>query len=135
MNILKKKELTNKNIKNIKTINHIVNLILFNDLQNGTYQLSQNLELSKMTKSQMLKFGNFIYGLKKEFPSIEFLDYWKNKVGKQPLFLGKWKDNKNNKWIIEIVEFETNKDKAIKKAIEAKQYSIWDISKEEEIIL
>ena len=107
-----------KNIKDIRNINKIRNLILFNDLKNGTYQLSQNLELSKMTKKQMLQEGNFIYGIKKEFPTIEFLDYWKTRVGNQPLFLGKWKDPKTKKWIIEIVEFEKDKQKAIKKAIE-----------------
>ena len=56
-------------------INYIRNLILLNDLQNGTYQLDQNLNLSKMTKKQMLQEGKFIFGIKKEFPSIEFLNY------------------------------------------------------------
>ena len=124
-----------KNIKGIRNINKIRNLILFNDLKNGTYQLNQNLELSKMNKKQMLLQGKFIFGIKKEFPTIEFLEYWKSRVGKQPLFLGKWKDPKNNNWIIEIVEFEKSREQAIKKAIEAKQFSIWDIEKEEEIIL
>ena len=124
-----------KNIKDIRNINKIRNLILFNDLKNGTFQLSQNLELSKMTKKQMLSEGNFIFGVKKEFPTIEFINYWKTRVGKQPLFLGKWKDPINNIWIIEIVEFEKDKQKAIKKAIEANQFSIWDIEQEEEIIL
>ena len=124
-----------KNIKDIRNINKIRNLILFNDLKNGTYQINQNLELSKMSKKQMLQEGNFIFGIKKEFPTIEFLDYWKTRVGNQPLFLGKWKDPKTKSWIIEIVEFEKDKQKAIKKAIEANQFSIWDIEKEEEIIL
>lgn len=124
-----------KNIKDIRNINKIRNLILFNDLKNGTYQLDLNFKLSKMTKNQMLKEGKFIYGIKKEFPSIEFINHWKENVGKQPLFLGKWKDLRNNVWIIEIVEFERDKQKAIKKAIEAKQFSIWNIEKEEEIIL
>ena len=123
-----------KNIKDIRNINKIRNLILFNDLKNGTYQLNQNLELSKMNKKQMLLQGKFIYGIKKEFPTIDFINHWKENVGKQPLFLGKWKDP-NNIWIIEIVEFEEDKEQAIKKAIEAKQFSIWDIEKEEEIIL
>lgn len=126
---------TIKQLKDIRNINKIINIIKLNDLKNGTYQLNENLELSKLTKKQMKEKGNFIYGVKKEFPSIEFLEYWKEKVGNQPLFLGKWKDIKNNIWIIEIVEFEVNKEQAIKKAIEAKQFSIWDIEKEEEIIL
>ena len=124
-----------KNIKDIRNINKIINTIKLNDLKNGTYQLTQNLELSKMSKKQMLNEGNYIYGIKKEFPTIEFLEYWKSRVGNQPLFLGKWKDLKNNKWIIEIVEFETSKEQAIKKAIKQKQFSIWDIEQEEEIIV
>ena len=129
------KDLTIKQLKDIRNINKIIKLIKLNDLKNGTYQLTQNLELSKMTKSQMKKEGNFIYGIKKEFPSIEFINYWKSRVGKQPLFLGKWKDPKNNKWIIEIVEFEKDKEQAINKAIKANQFSVWDINKEEELIL
>ena len=135
MNWINKKDLTIKQLKDIRNINKIINTIKLNDLKNGTYQLDPNFKLSKMSKNQMLLNGNFIYGIKKEFPSIEFINYWKTRVGKQPLFLGKWKDPRNNNWTIEIVEFETSKEQSIKKAIEANQFSIWDISKEEEIIL
>lgn len=135
MKELKKRDLTIKNIKNIKNINYIRNLILFNDLKNGTYLINENLEISKMDKKQMLKEGNFIYGIKKEFPTIEFINYFRERVGKQKIFLGKWKDPKNNIWIIEIVEFGNDKMEVIELANKYKQFSIWNIEKEEEIIL
>ena len=52
-----------------KTINYINQLIerLSKDKQeNATYELNQNLELSKMTKKQMLKRGNYIYGINQD---------------------------------------------------------------------
>lgn len=133
MNFLKERKI--KNIKDIRNINYLINILKFNDLKNGTYQLDNNFKLTRMNKQDMLRRGKFIFGIKKEFPSREFIKYWKNKVGIHPLFLGKWKDPRSNKWIIEIVEFENNRNKAIQKAIEAKQFSIWDAEKEEEIIL
>lgn len=124
--------------KTINYINQILEAIRKDKAKNATYQINQNLDISKMTKKQMLKKGNYIYGVNQDtlkdiyinliffiecFQDIEFLH------------LGKWEDPTSKKIIIEIVKFEFDKDKAINQAKKYNQKAIFDIKNNQDITL
>lgn len=126
----------NENFNNI-IYEMVIKKIINDKDKNATFSLDRNLNIIKLSNKTMLKYGNFVYGIKEDTMKkiIEniyiFLNYGKD----QKIFLGKWKDPKTNKIIIEIVKFGINKNKVINLAKYYKQYSIYDIKNNNEIVL
>lgn len=124
--------------KTINYINQLIDKISRDKQENATYELNHNLEFSKMTKKQMLKRGNYIYGINQDTLKdiyINLIFFIETFQDMEHLHLGKWKDPQTNKIIIEIVKFEFDKDKAIQQAKKYKQKAIYDIVNNQDIFI
>ena len=125
-------------INTINFINQIIETIKQDKQEGATFSLNQNLELKKLSKNEMLKYGNYIYGKNQEhykeitLTLIFFIECFQDI---QHIFLGKWKDPKTKKIIIEIVNIEKDKEKAIQQAKKYQQKAIYDIRAEGDIYL
>lgn len=124
--------------KTINYINQLIDKISKDKQENATYELNHNLELIKMTKKQMLKRGNYIYGINQDTIKdiyINLIFFIETFQDIEHLHLGKWKDPQNNKIIIEIVKFEEDKEQAINQARKYKQKAIYDIVNNQDIFI
>lgn len=122
-------------MKYLNQIQFITLIIEQDKAENATYQIDENFNIDKLTKSDLMERGRYILGIGAESDKIDYFFHFEQNLGKNKIYVGKWKDPQTNKILIEIVEFRDKIEDATRDARKHKQYAIYGILEERDIIL